>query len=108
MLDRWISIIDLCDAAKILEKKIDKKIIVTAYASIVPPEAVNQLLEKENLQILPAPTHEELPSLLKGADILFLPETFDKKQCKRNSFVDFNKSTFLHDESEACFDICTP
>lgn len=72
---RWVSIIELCEAAKLLE---DHKILITAFATTVPPEAVNALRGIVNLQILPGPPHEQLPSYLKGADILFLPETFDQ------------------------------
>jgi len=73
---RWISIIELCEAAKLIQ--IDGfKIMVTAFATHIPPEAVNKLREIDNLQIRPGPSHEELPSYLKGADILYLPETFD-------------------------------
>ena len=73
---RWISIIELCRAAKSIQIN-GYKIMITALATTVPPEAVNKLREIDNLQILPGPTHEELPSYLKGADVLFLPETFD-------------------------------
>jgi len=31
-----------------------------------------------HLRFAPCPSHEELPALLRGADILFLPERFDK------------------------------
>jgi glycosyltransferase involved in cell wall biosynthesis len=75
-LGRWNSIIDLCNAAKLLETQ-GFKIMITVFATLIPSEAVNKLREKDNLQILPGPSHEELPSYLKGADILFLPETFD-------------------------------
>ncbi len=73
---RWNSVIELCEVVKMV--KIENfKIAVTAFATTVPPEALNRLKEIENLQILPSPSHLELPSYLKGADILFLPETFD-------------------------------
>ncbi|HEY5368245.1 MAG TPA: glycosyltransferase [Hanamia sp.] len=76
---RWASIIELCEAAK--QISLDRvKIMVTAFATIIPPEAVNQLQEIDNLQVLPNPSHEELPSYLKGADILFLPESFEEKR----------------------------
>jgi len=73
---RWMSIIELCEAAKLINI-LRHKIMITAFATTIPQEAVNKLHEIDNLQILPGPSHEELPSYLKGADILYLPETFD-------------------------------
>lgn len=75
-LGRWISIVDLCKAAQLLQKK-GLKIIISVFTNAVPNEAVNTLQDIVNLQIFPGPSHEELPSFLKGADILYLPETFD-------------------------------
>ena len=76
---RWVSIIELCEAAKQISLD-GVKIKVTAFATSIPPEAVNKLQEIDNLQVLPNPSHEELPSYLKGADILFLPEPFEEKR----------------------------
>jgi glycosyltransferase involved in cell wall biosynthesis len=73
---RWNSIVELCEAVKMIKLN-EYEIMVTAFATTIPPEAVNTLQDISNLQILPAPSHTELPSVLKGADILFLPETFD-------------------------------
>lgn len=73
---RWVSIVDLCKAAELLKNK-GYNIIVTAFATEIPHESINILEEIKNLQLLPGPSHEKLPSYLKGADILFLPETFD-------------------------------
>lgn len=73
---RWASIIELCKAAELLRNE-NYKIIVTVFATEIPHEAISILRDQNNLQILHGPSHEELPSLLKGADILYLPETFD-------------------------------
>jgi len=73
---RWVSIVDLCKAAELLNNE-GYKIKVTIFATVIPPEAINTLTKLNNLQILPGPSHEELPSYLKGGDILYLPETFD-------------------------------
>ena len=78
---RWVSIVDLCAASELL--KIEGfKIMVVALATTIPREAVNTLRKISNLHILPGPSHEELPSYLKGADILYLPETFDPTEAK--------------------------
>jgi len=78
---RWMSIIDLCEAVEMLDNE-GLNISVVAFASTIPPEGVNELLKYSNLQILPNPSHDDLPSYLKGADILFLPETFDSNQAE--------------------------
>lgn len=75
-LGRWVSVIDLCTAAMELRQE-GVEIQVSAFASLIPQEAVGALRTIPNLQVLPPPTHEDVPSILKGADILFLPETFD-------------------------------
>jgi hypothetical protein len=79
---RWLSIIDICDAAMKISLSEAIKITVTVFTSVVPKEAVNRLQEISNLKIMPSPLHEELPSYLKGADILFLPETFNPEIAK--------------------------
>jgi glycosyltransferase involved in cell wall biosynthesis len=78
---RWYSIIDLCKAVEILQNE-GYKIMVTTFATLIPQEAVKFLEKLENLQMLPGPSHENLPSYLKGADILYLPESFDPREAK--------------------------
>jgi glycosyltransferase involved in cell wall biosynthesis len=79
--NRWESIIDLSIAADLLSKE-GINILITVFTSNVPMEAVNKFKDHKSIQILPDPSHEELPSYLKGGDILFLPETFDELQSK--------------------------
>lgn len=76
--NRWKSLVDLSKAVKV----IPKRTLITAFASVVPKEAVNALNQLDNLQICGALSHEEVPSYLKGADILFLPETFDAENAE--------------------------
>lgn len=75
-LKRWQALCDLSDAAAALEAE-GIRIQVTAYASSIPFEAVEAVNERHNLRILPPLAHERVPEYLKGADILFLPESFD-------------------------------
>lgn len=75
---RWQSIVDLCDAATMLSHK-GVQVKITAFTSSLPVEAANVLRNKPNLQVLPPLEHDQIPKFLKGADILFLPETFDPK-----------------------------
>jgi glycosyltransferase involved in cell wall biosynthesis len=78
-LGRWNSLIDLCKAAQLLNSE-GLDIQISAFVSTIPSEAINILQTLNNLQILPPPSHDLVPSYLKGADILFLPEPFDKKK----------------------------
>lgn len=73
---RWKSLLDLC-AAAVVVRDYGFDVTVTAFASSVPKEAANILHDTPNLQIAPPPSHEQVPAVLKGADILFLPESFD-------------------------------
>jgi len=73
---RWQSVADLCQAAGALGKA-GYNIKVTAFAPVVPREAVNLLRDTATLQVLRPPAHDALPAYLRGADILLLPETFD-------------------------------
>jgi glycosyltransferase involved in cell wall biosynthesis len=77
-LGRLQSLLDLCSAVETLNKE-GLVIKVTAFTTNLPVEAVNKLRQITDLQILLPPSQEQLPSILKGADILFLPETFDIK-----------------------------
>jgi glycosyltransferase involved in cell wall biosynthesis len=78
---RWISIVDLDDAAELLRER-GHKILITIFANEIPAEAINILRKRPNIHLLPPPNHEELPCYLKGADILYLPETFDTKEAR--------------------------
>ena len=89
--ERWKSLLDLCAAAEGLEKE-GLRITITAFTTSLPFEATNILLDKKNLQILPPLSHEQLPSYLRGADILFLPETFNLKMAKKIRYSISQKS----------------
>jgi hypothetical protein len=76
---RWESVVDLCDViAGLAAEGIDGK--VTVHVPSVPAEAADAFARLPNLRILPPPAHEEVPGILKGADILLLCESFDKEQ----------------------------
>lgn len=76
-LQRWQSLLDMCEAAQLL-KRDNIKITISVYTSSIPPDAVNYLNREERLDIFPALTHEMVPSHFKGADILLLLEPFDQ------------------------------
>lgn len=64
---------DLEQACQILSDKGSK---VKATIFPVNYQAID-LSEFRFVEFYPCPSHEELPALLKGADVLFLPERFD-------------------------------
>jgi len=74
---RWKSLVDLSQAIDYLERSTDLRLQVTAFTSSIPQEAASALCDLPHVQILPPVAHEAVPSVLKGADILFLPETLD-------------------------------
>jgi len=78
-LGRYQPLADLCRAAEELSLS-GRQFKVFALVSGISAEGARELEGRQNLKILAAPSHEELPSYLKGADILFLPESFEIKQ----------------------------
>jgi glycosyltransferase involved in cell wall biosynthesis len=73
---RWRALVDLAAAARILENE-GRKVRIITFTPAVPPEAVKELSALTHIQFEPLPSHEALPGILKGGDILYLPETFD-------------------------------
>lgn len=90
--ERWKSLVEFC---KTVEEKLDKKfkVVITAFASNLPIEAIDELTSRNNLRIRPPLSHDEVPEVLKGGDILLLPETFDKKLA---TDIKFSISTKAH------------
>jgi len=75
---RWQSILDLYNAIKDLDLN-GKKFALNLFSFRVPIEIKKELLDKPGIYFFDLPSHEELPSVLKSADLLFLPESFDKE-----------------------------
>ena len=74
---RWQSLAELAQVVDEINGEDNRRITVTAFVSLLPPEASAMLSAYRNLRIMQPPPHEQVPSYLKGADILFIPETFD-------------------------------
>lgn len=74
---RWESLLELCTALRRIEDRGEMRSRVFAFVPHIPAEASAALEGTSNLQLLPPVDHEELPAILRGADVLFLPETFD-------------------------------
>jgi hypothetical protein len=49
---------------------------------MVPPEAIVPLGNAHNLRLRQPPEHDQVPQVLRGADILFLPETFEDQEAE--------------------------
>jgi len=75
-LDRWRGILEVAQAAKTLEAE-GRGIRIHVYAPRVPMEAQRSFSRQDNLVVHDIPSHEEVPGILKGADILLLTESFD-------------------------------
>ncbi len=73
--DRWAGLLDLAQAAQSLRSE-GIRIKISVFAPVIPPEVKEALTQCRDLDILPPPTDAEVPSIFKGADILFLPEGF--------------------------------
>lgn len=91
-LNRWKCLKDICLAAEKLNQQ-GYDIRVIAYATGIPVEAVNEFRELSLLIIHEAVSDEKVPSVLKAADILFLPESFDAEY---RSYIKLSISTKCH------------
>lgn len=75
--NRWPLLQDLDEACEILLKKgfkVRATIYPVNYSSVISSNAMSF----RNVQFEPCPSHDELPAVLKGADILFLSERFSE------------------------------
>jgi hypothetical protein len=73
---RWPLLLDLEEACRRLNRT-DICVKATVLASNISAEGYRQLRMCHYVELRDDPGHDALPSYLKGADILFLPETFD-------------------------------
>ncbi|WP_129127760.1 glycosyltransferase family protein [Geomonas oryzae] len=76
-LNRWKLFVTLAEAVRMLRSE-GLRVEVTVYAPLVPVEAEPALRDLEVVRVLPALSDHEVPKALTGADILFLPESFDE------------------------------
>jgi hypothetical protein len=89
---RAASLLDLCNTVREINSDGDN-VTITALVTSMPIQADNLLKNAPYLTILPAPAHEELVSYLKGADILFIPESFNERQARS---IQLSISTKVH------------
>lgn len=77
-LDRWEGIIDLDDA---LSSEMGEafRSRIEVYTTHLPPEAEMAFSGRRRIHVKPGLADRDVPSVLKGADILFLPESFRER-----------------------------
>lgn len=91
-LRRWEALLDLADACE-RARASGRNVSIIAYVPFVPPEAVDALGAAHCLELRPAVPDAEVPRILSGADILFLPESFDPSM---REFIRLSVSTKCH------------
>ncbi len=82
---RWPLLMDLEEACRRLNHQ-GVCVKATVLATSFSPEGYSKIRACRYIEVRDDPGHEALPSYLKGADILFLPETFDKEIVRFNRF----------------------
>ena len=74
---RWPLLRDLEQACEILAAT-GRRVRATIFAACLPNEQAVRKEQFRHVEFAPCPSHEDLAALLRGADVLFLPERFDE------------------------------
>lgn len=91
-LNRWRAIIDLARACS-SRRYGGRAVSITLYVPFVPTEAALSLSNAPCVTVRPAVPDAEVPAVLAGADLLFLPESFDPKI---SEYIKLSVSTKAH------------
>ena len=75
VLNRHECIEDLLKAIRVLEQE-GFRVELEVYCTGVPKEVSDEVRSTPALKFLPLPAHDDLPRVLRSADVLFLPEAF--------------------------------
>lgn len=75
VLNRHECIEDLLKASRLLEQE-GTRVEIEVYCTGVPKDVSDELRLSSSLKFLPLPSHDDLPRVLRSADVLFLPEAF--------------------------------
>jgi glycosyltransferase involved in cell wall biosynthesis len=75
VLNRHECIEDLLQAIRVLQRE-GLEVEIQVYCTGVPKEVSDQVRSTPALKFLPLPAHDDLPRVLRSADVLFLPEAF--------------------------------
>jgi hypothetical protein len=77
LMNRWRSLVNLCDACHELRNNgINIKVLV--YYTAIPVEVFGILEDYNFLELKKSPDHDQIPTILKTADLLVIIEPFDK------------------------------
>lgn len=77
-LNRWKALLNLNEAARILHAR-GINVAITAFSGDIPVEAAEAFGRTTDIGVRPPLHDSEVPGILKGADLLFLPESFDRE-----------------------------
>ena len=88
-LGRWRGLLDLDSALS--QMAVESEIRV--FTGHIPPEAASAFAACPRIQTHPGLKDAEVPSLFKGADMLFLPESFEAKY---QDYIRFSISSKAH------------
>jgi len=88
-LGRSSAIQDLLDACVLINYPFK----IEVYSENIPPDVPPELIDSPYVSFLPLPDHNLLPTTLANCDILFLPESFEKKY---KSAIELSLSTKAH------------
>lgn len=77
-LDRWRAIADIARAAGELATE-GLAVQLEVFTSRLPTEAALAFEDFRNIAVHPMPSDDRVPGVLKGADLLLLPEWFDAR-----------------------------
>jgi glycosyltransferase involved in cell wall biosynthesis len=75
VLKRHECIEDLLKAIRVLQKE-GLRLELEVYCTGVPKELSDEVRSTPAVKFLPLPAHDDLPRVLRGAGVLFLPEAF--------------------------------
>ncbi len=75
VLNRHECIEDLLKAIRVLEQE-GLQVELEVYCTGVPKEVSDEVRLTPAVKFLPLPAHDDLPRVLRSADVLFLPEAF--------------------------------
>ncbi|KAB2661768.1 MAG: glycosyltransferase family 4 protein [Verrucomicrobia bacterium] len=91
-LGRWKGLLDLHSAIS-QGSLANEDILIKVYTGHIPLEAGEAFASCNRMQIFPGLSDSQVPGVLKGADMLFLPESFEAKY---QDYIRFSISSKAH------------
>lgn len=81
VLQRHECIADLLQAVRLLARD-GIRVEVAVHCTGIPREMPEEVRSAPEVRFLPLPGHDDLPAVLRGADVLFLPESFSVDEAR--------------------------